>query len=84
MYQRSVLLRTAWATTNTVKTSWLFQPQSGYPGCRHSDYALVFETNCSRAAAQFILQPQYAENHYNICGSLTWLQVPYCNFKVHL
>ena len=24
------------------------------------------------------------ENPYNICGFLTWLQVPYCNFEVHL
>ena len=26
---------------------------------------------------KLILQPQYAENPYNICGLLTWLQVPY-------
>ena len=68
-------------------TEWLPWLQTNW---RHSDYerfALVFETNCkgnSKAAAQFILQPQYAENPYNICGSLTWLQVPYCNFEVHL
>ena len=87
-------LRTAWATTNTVKTSWLFQPQSGYPGCRQTGdtvimrgllwYLRLIAKGNSRAAAQFILQPQYAENPYNICGSLTWLQVPYCNFEVHL
>ena len=78
----------------TVKTSWLFQLQSGYPGCRQTGdtvimrgllwYLRLIAKGNSRAAAQFILQPQYAENPYNICGSLTWLQVPYCNFEVHL
>ena len=47
-------------------------------------YLRLIAKGNSRAAAQFILQPQYAENPYNICGSLTWLQVPYCNFEVHL
>ena len=28
--------------------------------------------------------PQYTENPHNICASLTWLQVSYCNYKVHL
>ena len=54
-------------TWNTVKTSWLFQPRSGYPGwmtnwrdigCK--SFALVLETiyNCIRQpTAQFILQP---------------------------
>ena len=47
-------------------------------------YLRLIAKGNSRAAAQFILQPQYTENLYNICGSLTWLQVPYCNFEVHL
>ena len=78
----------------TVKTSWLFQLQSGYPGCRQTGdtvimrgllwYLRLIAKGNSRAAAQFILQPQYTEKPYNICGSLTWLQVPYCNFEVHL
>ena len=47
-------------------------------------YLRLIAKGNSRAAAQFILQPQYTENPYNIYGSLTWLQVPYCNFEVHL
>ena len=37
-----------------------------------------------KVAAKFILQSQYTENRHNICASLTWLQVPYCNFEMHL
>ena len=32
------------------------------------------------AIAKFILQPQYTHNPHNICASLTWLQVPYCDY----
>jgi len=42
-----------------------------------------------RAAAQFILQPQYTDNPQSICEGITCLhykgiEVPYCNFEVHL
>ena len=51
----------------------------------HERFALVLETIMQHAtqgaAAQFFLQLQYTEN---VCASLTWLQVPYCNFEMHL
>ena len=31
----------AWFMIYTAKTSWLFQPQSGYPGCRQTGETLV-------------------------------------------
>ena len=68
-------------------TEWLPWLQTNW---RHSDYErfawylrLIAKGN-SRAAAQLILQPQYTENSHSICASPTWLQVPYCNFEVHL
>ena len=79
--------------TSPAKREYTLQKQVGgfnhkvvtLHGWRRTGETVIM--NCIRqtqgAAAHFILQPQYTENPYNI-ASLTWLQVPYCNFEVHL
>ena len=60
------------ASIFSAKTSWLFQPQSGYLGCIQAGETVIMTlTNTAQeAAAQFILQPQYTDNPQNICGGV--------------
>ena len=70
---------------STAKTSWLFYPQSGYPGFRQIGEAVVtgglfgiedyLHKATQETAAQFILQPQYTDNPQNICEGITCLHI---------
>ena len=60
-------------------------PMSGYPGCRQTGETVVMREVCfgikdywlhkstQRAAAQFILQPQYTDNPQSMCEGITCL-----------
>ena len=76
----------------TLQVARLFHPQSGYPGFRQTEETMVMiglialvlrliAKGNPRGSCQVHLTLQYTENPHNICASLTWLQVPYCNLK---
>ena len=80
----------------TAKTNWLFQPWSGYPGCRLAREMLVtrglLETNCIRQPERQLPSSYYKHSTPTTLRSsvrespacITSMGIPYCNFEVHL
>ena len=58
-----------------LTTEWLPWLQMDCRDCGYERFALMLKTNCNppKAAAQFILQPQYTNNPQNICERVTCL-----------
>ena len=79
---------------HTEKTSWLFLPQSGYPGCNpewvtQRYLRLIAQSNqrgsCSDHLTTTIL-PIVTTNIQvrESLASIKSMKVPYCNFELHL
>ena len=58
-----------------LTTEWLPWLQMNCRDCGYERFALMLNTNCNppKAAAQFILQPQYTNNPQDICERVTCL-----------
>ena len=70
-------------------TEWLPWLQTNWKDSGYGMFALLLETNCIRQPKGQLPRlsynhSNYTDNPHNICASLTWLQVPYCNSEVHL